>query len=72
MTVEFKKRRAFEPGHARKFLLVVDDSAEVEQALYYAAARVVRSSGMMAFLSLVEPEPLTASNLDRPEGGSTG
>lgn len=56
MTLEIKKRRAFEPGHARKFLLVVDDSPEVERALYYAAARVVRSSGLILMLYVIEPQ----------------
>ena len=29
-----KKRRSFEAGHFRKFLLIVDETAEVEAALY--------------------------------------
>ncbi len=40
-----KPRRSFEEGHRRKFLIVVDESQEVESALYYAASRVQRSSG---------------------------
>ena len=55
-TTEYRKRRAFEAGHTRKFLLVVDDSAEVESALYYAAARIVRSSGMLLMLYVIEPQ----------------
>ncbi|MEL7048731.1 MAG: universal stress protein, partial [Pseudomonadota bacterium] len=35
-----KKRRSFEAGHRRKFLLVVDGSDEVEAAIFYAANRV--------------------------------
>jgi len=56
MTLEYKKRRSFEPGHARKFLLVVDESPEVESALYYAAARIVRSSGTLLMLYVIEPQ----------------
>lgn len=52
---EFKKRRSFETGHARKFLLVVDESEEVEGALYYAASRVQRSSGSLVMLYVIKP-----------------
>ena len=51
-----KKRRSFEPGHSRKFLLVVDESQEVESALYYAASRVQHSSGTIAMLYVIEPQ----------------
>lgn len=50
------KRRSFEAGHARKFLLVVDDSQEVESALYYAASRIVHSSGSLVMLYVIEPQ----------------
>ena len=50
-----KPRRSFEAGHRRKFLLVVDESQEVESALYYAASRVQRSSGSLAMLYVIEP-----------------
>lgn len=51
-----RKRRSFEAGHARKFLLIVDDSQEVESALYYAASRISRSSGSLMMLYVVEPQ----------------
>ena len=51
-----KKRRSFEPGHSRKFLLIVDDSQEVESALYYAASRVLHSSGSILMLYVIEPQ----------------
>lgn len=56
MALEYKKRRSFEAGHVRKFLLVVDESPEVESALYYAAARIVRSSGVLLMLYVIEPQ----------------
>lgn len=56
MTLTYRKRRSFEAGHTRKFLLIVDESPEVERALYYAAARVVRSSGMILMLYVIEPQ----------------
>lgn len=51
-----KKRRSFEAGHARKFLLIVDDSQEVESALYYAASRIARSTGSILMLYVIEPQ----------------
>jgi nucleotide-binding universal stress UspA family protein len=51
-----KKRRSFESGHLRKFLLIVDDSPEVESALYYAASRIAHSSGSLVMLYIIEPQ----------------
>jgi nucleotide-binding universal stress UspA family protein len=51
-----KKRRSFESGHARKFLLVVDESVEVESALFYAASRIQHSSGSIVMLFVIQPE----------------
>ena len=53
-----KQRRSFEEGHRRKFLIVVDESQEVEAALYYAASRVQRSSGSIVMLYVIEPGEL--------------
>jgi nucleotide-binding universal stress UspA family protein len=52
----FKKRRSFEAGHTRKFLLIVDESQEVESALYYAASRIVHSAGALLMLYVIEPQ----------------
>ena len=51
-----KKRRSFEAGHLRKFLPIVDNSEEVEAALYYAASRIAHSSGMITMLFVIEPQ----------------
>lgn len=51
-----KKRRSFEPGHHRKFLIVVDGSQESEAALFYAAARIRHTSGMIVLLYVIEPQ----------------
>lgn len=51
-----KKRRSFEAGHRRKFLIVVDESAEVESALYYVASRIAHSSGSVVMLFVIEPQ----------------
>jgi Universal stress protein family len=53
-----KPRRSFEEGHRRKFLIVVDESQEVESALYYAASRVQRSSGLIVMLYVIEQSEL--------------
>ncbi len=51
-----KKRRVFEQGHARKLLVVVDESPEVEGALFYAAGRALHTGGQIVLLYVIEPE----------------
>lgn len=51
-----KQRRVFEQGHQRKFLVIVDDSQEVESALYYAALRIAHTSGRILALYVIEPQ----------------
>ena len=51
-----KTRRSFEAGHFRKFLLIVDESMEVESALYFAASRIQRSSGSIVMLYVIVPQ----------------
>jgi nucleotide-binding universal stress UspA family protein len=51
-----KQRRVFEQGHHRKFLVVVDESPEVESALYYAALRISHTSGRLLLLYVIEPQ----------------
>ena len=51
-----KKRRSFEPGHHRKFMIIVDGSQESEAALYYAAARIRHTSGSMVLIYVIEPQ----------------
>jgi nucleotide-binding universal stress UspA family protein len=50
------KRRSFEAGHHRKFLVIADHSREVETALMFAAGRVQRSGGQIKLLYVVEPD----------------
>lgn len=56
--VTMKPRRSSAEGHTRKFLIVVDDSQEVESALYYAASRAQRATGTIAMLYVIEPGEL--------------
>jgi nucleotide-binding universal stress UspA family protein len=51
-----KKRRIFEQGHARKLLVIVDESPEVEGALFYAAGRVQHAGGRIMLLYIIEPD----------------
>src|ERR1043166_4297089 len=51
-----RKRRIFEPGHGRKLMVIVDESPEVELALFYAAGRVMHAGGTVLLLYVIEPE----------------
>jgi nucleotide-binding universal stress UspA family protein len=51
-----KRRRCFEEGHRRKMLVVVDESPEVETAIYYTASRLDHTSGVMVMLYVIEPQ----------------
>ncbi|MEM1285638.1 MAG: universal stress protein [Cohaesibacteraceae bacterium] len=50
-----KTRRAFEDGHQRKFLVVLDETPECEQAIVYAARRAERTGGGLVMLYIVPP-----------------
>ena len=45
-------RRAFEPGHKPKFLVVIDESDECSRAVRFAARRVVHTAARMVMLSV--------------------
>jgi nucleotide-binding universal stress UspA family protein len=56
-----RRRRALEAGHTRKYLVIVDESSEVEAALYFAAHRIsnsngAHSSGSIILLYVIEPQ----------------
>lgn len=50
------KRLVFESGHKRKYLVIVDETPEVEAALYFAASRITHSAGSIALLYVIEPQ----------------
>src|SRR5690606_38682931 len=50
------QRRSYESGHKPKYLVVVDDSAEWDRAVYYASRRANRVGGSIVMLRVVEPE----------------
>ena len=51
-----KKRKVKEPGHVRKFLVVLDETPECETAVYFAAARARNTKSMLTMLYVIEPE----------------
>jgi nucleotide-binding universal stress UspA family protein len=56
---ERRRRSVFESGHRRKFLVVVDETPEVESALAYAAHRAKRTGGSVMLLYVIAPSEMT-------------
>ena len=50
------KRLCFEPGHKPKCLVIVDDTAEWDRAVYYASRWAIRVGGGVVMLRIIEPE----------------
>jgi nucleotide-binding universal stress UspA family protein len=50
------QRRSYEQGHKPKCLVVVDDSAEGDRAVYYASRWAVRVSGGVVMLRIIDTE----------------
>ncbi|KAB2916285.1 MAG: universal stress protein [Hyphomicrobiaceae bacterium] len=51
-----RKRRVFEAGHGRKLMVIVDETPEVEGALFYAAGRAHHTNGQIVLLYVIETE----------------
>lgn len=49
-----RMRRAFEPGHSPKFLVVIDESTECGRAVRFAARRVLRTGARLMMLSVID------------------
>ncbi len=49
------KRRSYEAGHRPKFLVIIDDSAECDRAVYYASRRAARIGASVVMLLVIEP-----------------
>lgn len=54
-----KRRQLFDQGHKRKFLVVVDESPEMDTALAYAVRRSRRTGGSLVLLYIIEPPETT-------------
>jgi nucleotide-binding universal stress UspA family protein len=48
------KRRSFESGHQRKYLVVIDDTNECERAIYWAAKRAGRTTSQIVMLRVID------------------
>ena len=49
------KRRSYERGHRRKYLVVIDDTSECDRAVYWAARRAGRTKSAVVMLRVIEP-----------------
>ncbi|MBV9262071.1 MAG: universal stress protein [Pseudolabrys sp.] len=49
-----KKRRSFEKGHKRKYLVIIDDTEECDRAVYWAAKRAGRTKSVVEMLRVIE------------------
>lgn len=52
--VEHTKRRVFEEGHRRKFLVIVDGTPECSVALFFAARVAQRTNGSMCLMHIAD------------------
>src|SRR5580698_11622778 len=50
------QRQSYETGHTPKCLVVVDDSAEWDRAVYYASRWAIRAGGGVVMLRIIETE----------------
>jgi nucleotide-binding universal stress UspA family protein len=50
------QRRSYEAGHRPKCLVVVDDTAEWDRAVYYASRWALRAGGGVVMLRVIETE----------------
>ena len=48
------KRRSFEKGHKRKYLVVIDDSEECSRAVHWATQRAGRTKSVVMMLRVIE------------------
>ena len=50
------QRRSYETGHKPKCLVIVDETAEWDRAVYYASRWAMRSGGSVVMLRVIETE----------------
>src|SRR5438105_14188630 len=50
-----RKRRSYEAGHKPKYLVIIDESAECDRAVYYASRRAARTGAGVVMLLVIEP-----------------
>jgi len=54
-----RKRKSTEPGHRRKFLVVIDATPECARAVVFAGRRAVRTGGALVLLYVIVPSEFT-------------
>lgn len=48
------KRRSYEAGHKRKYLVVIDETEECDRAVYWAAKRAGRTKSQIVMLRIID------------------
>lgn len=48
------KRRSYESGHKRKYLVVIDDTDECDRAVFWASKRAGRTKSQIVMLRVIE------------------
>jgi hypothetical protein len=48
-----RTRKSYEPGHQRKFLVIIDETPECDRAVYYGSRRAARTNGKLTMLTVV-------------------
>jgi nucleotide-binding universal stress UspA family protein len=48
------KRRSYEEGHKRKYLVVIDDTEECDRAVFWAAKRAGRTKSQLVMLRMID------------------
>ena len=51
-----RRRRSYEAGHKPKWLVVIDDTAECDRAVYFAARRAARVGAGLIMLRVIETQ----------------
>ena len=49
-----RRRRSYEAGHKPKWLVVIDDTAECDRAVYFASRRAARVGAAVVMLRVIE------------------
>ena len=49
------QRKPLEPGHRRKFLVVIDETPECARAVHFAARRAEHTGGALVLLFVIQP-----------------
>lgn len=50
-----KRRRSKQPGHVRKYLVVIDETEECDRAVFWAAKRAAHNKSSIIMLRVIEP-----------------